>query len=77
MRSDTYHPMLTVIDFLAVECLARVYPVSYTLEVNKRTALGVAVCIVYDVAVREGPNLAHQKVVDVGNSYVLVTTDRQ
>jgi hypothetical protein len=61
--NDTYNPMLTIIDFLAVECLACVYPVPCTLEVNKRTALGVAACVVYDIAVREWPDLACQKVV--------------
>jgi len=44
--------MLTIIDLLAIKRLACVYPVSCTLEVNKRTAFGVAGCIVYNIAVR-------------------------
>jgi len=63
--------MLTIIDLLAIKRLACVYPVSCTLEVNKRTAFGVAVCVVRDIAVREWPDLAVQKVVDVGSGYVL------
>lgn len=47
----TYKRMLTIVDFLAVECLARVDPVLCTLKVNKRTALRVAVCVVYGIAV--------------------------
>jgi len=69
--------MLTIIDFLAVERLACVYPVPSTLEVNKRTALGVAVFVVYDIPVREWPDLAYQKVINVGSGYVLLTTDRE
>lgn len=73
----TYRPMLTIIDFLAVECLARVYSVPCTLKVNKRTALRVAFCVVYGIAVREWPDLAYKKVVDVGSSYILLMTDRE
>lgn len=43
---------------------------------NKRTALGVAVCVVYNITVREWPDLADQKVGDAGSSYVLSTTVR-
>ena len=56
--NDTYNPMLTIIDFLAVERLARVYPVPCTLEVNIRAALGVAGCVMYDIRVRDWPDLA-------------------
>jgi len=69
--------MLTIVYFFSVERLACVYPVPCALEVDKRTAFGVAVCIVYDITVREWPDLAYQKVVDVGSSYVLLTTDRE
>ena len=56
--NGTYNPMLTIIDFLAVERFARVYPVPCTLEVNIRTALGVTGCVVYDIRVRDWPDLA-------------------
>jgi len=69
--------MLTIVDFLAVERLACVYPVPCTLEVNKRTTLREAACVVYDIAVLEWPDLAHQKVMDVGSGYVLLRTDRE
>ena len=75
--NDTYDPMLTIIDFLAIERVACVYPVPCTLEVNKRTALGVAVCIVYDIAVLDWPDLTYQEVMDVGSGYVLLITDRE
>lgn len=75
--NDTYNPILTIIDFLAIERLARVYAVSCTLEVNIRTALGVAGCVVYDIIVRDWPDLACQKVVDIGGGYILLRTDRE
>jgi len=73
--NGTYNPTLTIIDFLAVERLACIYPVPCTPEVNKRTALGLAVCVVYDIAVRYWPDLACQKVVDVGGGYILLRTE--
>ena len=75
--NDTYNPTLTIINFLAVERLARVYPIPCTPEVDKRTALGVAVWVMYDIAVRDWPDLACQKVVDVGGGYILLRTDRE
>ena len=69
--------MLTIIDLLAIKRLACIYPVSCTLEVNIRTALGVAVCVMYNIAIRDRPDLAAQKVEDVGSGYILLTTVRE